>query len=186
MKKIPEIVYYAVGVVLALVIILLTKKKLQVMPKGLKYASEDESKKIMIGKSLTRGQRNNNPGNFKQGPKNHYKGTKGKDSGGFVIFESVEYGYRAMIKLLWALWNNGHKNLYEIISIYAPASENNVDSYVSFVSKETGLSPRVDFTFDVETVSKIIIAMSKHESAFRPTEKQLSEAWTLSHDGLSV
>lgn len=47
-----------------------------------------------------RGIRNNNPGNIKWSAANNWQGQIGKDSAGFVIFSSADYGLRAAARLI--------------------------------------------------------------------------------------
>ena len=87
-----------------------------------------------------RGIRNNNPGNIR------YTGTAWQglanppSDGEYCIFVSVQYGLRALAKLLRNYSTMGFKTISQIISRYAPAPENNTAAYINSVVKNTGYS----------------------------------------------
>lgn len=91
--------------------------------------------------ALPRGIRNNNPGNIR------YTGTQWKGlaspatDGAFCIFTDARYGIRAMAKILASYQSRGVDSLPEIISTWAPSSENDTQSYILSVSARSGLSP---------------------------------------------
>ncbi|OTA21061.1 structural protein [Xenorhabdus beddingii] len=63
---------------------------------------------------MSRGIRNNNPGNIDHNPKNKWQGQLRHDpkiEKRFCRFESPEYGIRALMKLL----SNYHKNGYQTV-----------------------------------------------------------------------
>jgi hypothetical protein len=81
----------------------------------------------------TRGFRNNNPGNIRHGSK--WKGLKEvQDDKSFCSFVSVEFGIRAIFKLLDTYSTKYDLNTIEnIISRYAPPSENATSNYINTV-----------------------------------------------------
>lgn len=81
----------------------------------------------------TRGIRNKNLGNLRRGSK--WYGLVGTDDKGFCVFRSFDCGVRALsITLRTYIEKHGLRNIADIISRYAPPSENNTTSYISFVS----------------------------------------------------
>ncbi|MDE9591255.1 structural protein, partial [Xenorhabdus bovienii] len=63
---------------------------------------------------MTRGLRNNNPGNIDHNPANKWQGQLPHDLSiekRFCRFESPEYGIRALIKLLINYHGNGYKSV---------------------------------------------------------------------------
>ncbi len=85
----------------------------------------------------TAGNAFNNPGNIRKTEVSWSHELQGVDSA-FESFESMVYGYRAMIRLLRTYYNEyGLKTLAEMIAKYAPASENNTQSYISFVAENS-------------------------------------------------
>lgn len=129
----------------------------------------------------TRGQRNNNPLNIRP-LKKEQLGQTGV-SGNFIVFSSVEYGYRTAIKLLWEYWaDHDCKTIRKIVTRWAPPTvdHNKTAEYIAFVSKDTDILPDKILNFNTrEDYDKIISAMSFNESRLRPTLQQLNKAWEL-------
>ncbi|MEQ1977397.1 hypothetical protein ABLA76_16585, partial [Xenorhabdus sp. SGI240] len=82
--------------------------------------------------TMTRGIRNNNPGNIDYIPANKWQGQIGIETGvknsRFCLFESPEYGIRALMKLLTNYHKGGHNSVSKMINRYAPNSENNTSA----------------------------------------------------------
>lgn len=87
----------------------------------------------------TRGWRNNNPGNIRKNDAFTWVGEIGQDDKGFVKFEDPADGVRAMGKILDSYANRGVLTVQQILHTYAPKSENETESYIDFVVKESGL-----------------------------------------------
>ncbi len=80
----------------------------------------------------TRGFKNNNPGNLRHG--NDWKGEAKGDDKAFETFASVEYGIRALYKLITNYSDKYDLNTIEnIITRYAPPFENKTASYINTV-----------------------------------------------------
>lgn len=128
------------------------------------------------------GQKNNNPLNIRNtalGETPWKGGVNGPK--GFVIFDSIELGYRAGIKTLWTYFNiHKIRTIHDIINRFAPARENDTTGYVAFVSKGSAIPANAVIEFDRDTIDKIICEMSQMETAMRPTDEQLNKAWELS------
>ena len=83
----------------------------------------------------------NNPLNIRAG-RSRWMGAASSETGSFVTFLTVAYGYRAAWKLLanyhryYHLWT-----LRQVINRWAPPHENNTATYVRNVSHLTGLGP---------------------------------------------
>ncbi|WP_416778174.1 structural protein [Xenorhabdus budapestensis] len=93
---------------------------------------------------MSRGIRNNNPGNIDHNPKNKWQGQLPHDpkvEKRFCRFESAEYGIRALFKLLrnYQLRHQLH-SIRKIINRYAPPVENNTESYIQFAAEKVGVS----------------------------------------------
>ena len=88
----------------------------------------------------SRAARNNNPGNIRVSDwTKKQPGFTGED-GGFATFETPAAGAAAMTALLGNYMAGGKNTIGAIISKWAPASDgNNVNAYVSAVSKMTGI-----------------------------------------------
>ena len=83
--------------------------------------------------------RNNNPGNLEGGSFADGHGSLG-DDGRFAIFPSHQAGYDALIALLQIpAYQEG--TLEDAMNRYAPMTENDTGSYVSFLVSHVGLAP---------------------------------------------
>ena len=67
------------------------------------------------GHPHARGINNNNPGNIKCNNSNDWRGSKGCDSSGFVVFEHHIWGLRAMSRVLDSYVSKGYNDLNVII-----------------------------------------------------------------------
>lgn len=97
-----------------------------------------------------RGFRNNNPLNIRKGSK--WKGLSPVQSDkSFCVFTSMRYGIRAAIYLILKYYKVYELHtLYEIISRWAPATENNTYNYCSIVAHELDLPFKFIPTFDLD------------------------------------
>ncbi len=117
-------------------------------------------------KEPTRGMQNNNPGNIVQNQKINWRGSVGHD-GRFVKFSHMEYGIRAMARMLRIYQNkHGLKTIQDIIKRWAPSHENKTNDYIDFVSKETGIAKDqiLDLNKDGQ-LAQIINAIIKFENS---------------------
>ena len=131
--------------------------------------------------SMSRGLRNNNPGNIRLG-KVRYKGERAKSSDkAFRQFESVEWGYRAMFVLLhtYALKHSCH-TLRTMINRYAPPSENHTENYIRRVAHATHLAPDEKIsTTDKGVMTAIVAAMSEVENGVKANMEDIWRGWEL-------
>lgn len=88
--------------------------------------------------SHIRGYRNNNPFNIKKSALNWQGKIEGSDKV-FETFKSLDYGYRAGLKLLINYVHKGYNTIDKIVTRFAPSNENNTDVYIRFVSGRTGI-----------------------------------------------
>ena len=87
--------------------------------------------------------RNNNPGNIRTSGDN-WQGADGSNAG-FVNFNNPEYGVRAVAKNLYTSQEtHGNDSVADIISRWAPPSENDTDAYINKVAKDLGVNPFAD------------------------------------------
>ncbi len=92
---------------------------------------------------LPRGIRNNNPLNIRRG-KDQWQGLRAQQTdASFCQFESMEYGWRAVFRLLCNTYYGKYKlrTIRDIISRWAPPKENNTPAYIRYVSDYTGIWP---------------------------------------------
>ena len=90
-----------------------------------------------------RGLRNNNPLNIIKSEKINWQGeVKPSTDPNFAQFETLEYGLRAAFKLLQTYYTkHGCRTITQIISRWAPETENQVVAYIKAVSQRTGIAP---------------------------------------------
>jgi len=113
------------------------------------------------------GLRNNNPGNLRTG--DNWQGMTGENKG-FVVFENIAYGLRALAIDLRTKISNGYNTIELIIFRYAPPSENDPLAYIDKVSNFTGLPQNRVLQPDSETLARLMKAIIFVEigSAFAP------------------
>ena len=117
---------------------------------------------------MTLGERNNNPLNIRRVAGQRWKGEvlpsiQGGDGGGsFVRFESIEFGLRAAFVLLRTYSAKYHANcIRDIISRWAPPTENDTEKYIKNVCLWTGLGGLQRLT--EEDWPKLVRAMGRQE-----------------------
>lgn len=127
----------------------------------------------------TRGMKNNNPGNIRIG-RSDWKGLKEVQTDkSFYQFIDLEWGIRAMIRLL----QNYHKlyginTIEEIINRYAPANENNTEKYIDIVCTRAGYKKNRIVAFgNMEEMCLICQAMCFVENSYEIPLDYFVRAW---------
>lgn len=133
--------------------------------------------------SESRGLRNNNPGNIRCNS-DRFDGEiiPGQDPD-FKQFVSMSYGYRAMFKILTNYYNRyGLKTIRQMISRWAPPSENITGIYISRVSEWSGIPAEaiVDINSE-EQMTAIVAAMSRMENGVLAVTEDVRAGWKLLH-----
>ncbi|MBF2709249.1 structural protein [Flavobacterium soyangense] len=129
--------------------------------------------------NLSRGIRNNNPGNLIStniqwlGKIPLSKNTDGK----FEQFETIELGIRAMFKDLINDINKGKNTVRKLITEYAPPNENNTGKYIKDVCSSIGVTPdqiitSVNYSF-LLMLGKAIIKKENGSDASLVSDKQI-------------
>ena len=89
------------------------------------------------------------------------------NNAGFETFSSPEYGYRAAAKNLYTYnERDGLTTTRELISKWAPNTENNTEAYVQKVAKDLGVNPDADLgnLRDNPALTKNLMkSMTEHE-----------------------
>jgi hypothetical protein len=112
---------------------------------------------------MTRGYRNNNPGNIRLNPLIKWEGEiKGTDTS-FVTFKNMTYGIRALMKLLSNYKKRNYNTIELILNRYAPANENNTTGYIQKVSTYTGIPKNQNLVLDQMQMVKLARAIVKVE-----------------------
>jgi len=136
----------------------------------------------MTDKQLPRGIRNNNPGNLKElsGDKTQWQGERATDDDPiFEEFETMEYGIRALMKILINYMKKYKlRTIIEIIKRFAPASENDTRAYINSVSWITGFEDNEILVANEDTISKLVTAICFIENGgYFITNEEIAEAW---------
>lgn len=115
--------------------------------------------------SATRGERNNNPGNIRITPINWQGKVAGTDKS-FETFADARAGIRALAVNLRTYQNvHGLNTVRQIITRYAPASENDTGAYVRAVANALGVGPDEAINLaDRQTLVDLVTAIIKHEN----------------------
>lgn len=121
--------------------------------------------------SPPRGIRNFNPGNIRHAKGTRWQGMSAnqKDSA-FVQFTGPQWGIRAIARTL-ITYQDKHalRTIRQIISRWAPPSENNTESYIRQVAARVGVAPdaRID-VYDYRTMRTLVEAIVRHENGPGP------------------
>lgn len=121
---------------------------------------------------MSLGIKNNNPLNVRYSALNRWQGLVGNEKG-FCKFVSLPFGLRAGIITLRTYINkHGLHTVEKIISRWAPTSENNTRSYISYVRSyllSCGCDPD-DIKFGSVAFVRMVVAMCMFESWYRCCE----------------
>lgn len=137
------------------------------------------SSSVYQGGRLTRGLRNNNPGNIRLGGGRFQGEVHPSRDPEFKEFETIEWGYRAMFVII-----HNYDELYnintldKIIARWAPPVENDTQGYVRNVAKCMGLnaSSYID-SMDGDQMTRLVGAMSYIETGFPANEVDINRGW---------
>lgn len=130
---------------------------------------------------MSRGLRNNNPGNIRLDGV-HWKGEKEPSTDGeFKQFTSMAWGYRAMFQMLNTYsTKHGLDTIRKMISRWAPPTENDTEAYIKAVSDRSGTPPdsRITTT-NRDVMVPIVAAMSRVENGEDARMTDVEAGWTL-------
>lgn len=120
--------------------------------------------------TVTRGVRNNNPGNIRRNPANKWQGRvplERNTDPDFEQFISPEYGIRALAVLLITYYDKyGCDTIRSIIERWAPPSENDTDAYISAVARMMRVLPKTRLNLhDYDVLRRLVEAIIAHENA---------------------
>ena len=129
---------------------------------------------------MTRGYRNNNPGNLIKTSTVWVGQTLPGDDAQFMTFDTMEYGYRAVFVLLNGYINKGYDTINTIIARYAPSSENNTSAYINHVVQLTGIAADTVLDFsNSQDMIKLVAAISTVENGITPDWTQITAGYEL-------
>lgn len=130
---------------------------------------------------VTRGIRNNNPGNIDYNPRNPWLGQLDHDpliERRFARFDTPENGIRALAKLVLAYRGKdgmpkvgaaGIDTVREIINRWAPGHENDTDAYIRAVAAR--LNVAADAPLNVHSpqiLTGLVVGIIHHENGYVP------------------
>lgn len=120
-----------------------------------------------MSKKLPRGVLNRNPGNLERGSDRWLGMSQDQSSDSrFLVFDTDEAGIRALMRVLINYQErHGICTVRKAIDRWAPAVENNTNSYVQHVSRMTGFDPdeKLDF-LDRYVCVQLTKAIVRHEN----------------------
>lgn len=138
---------------------------------------------------MSRGLKNNNPGNIRQTDTDWLGESKNDFDPEFEEFTSMLAGYRALIVLLRGpkYMQGGLDTIQEIISVYAPPSENDTQAYIKAVEAGVGVGrfTAIDRN-DRAKIKRLVMAISKHENGVHSDESVVDEALSVVFDGKAL
>jgi len=126
--------------------------------------------------ALPLGLRNNNPGNIR--PSNPgWFGAIGTN-GGFVVFDSMVDGIRALARQLLVYHDKyGIDTVRQAISRWAPGNENNTDAYIAFVCSVLSCQPDDRFDFhNADFMYWMVTAIGEEENGHDAFTQNVSDA----------
>lgn len=131
--------------------------------------------------TVTRGVRNNNPGNIDYNPRNQWQGQLPPDPAiekRFARFDTAENGIRALAKLVLAyrgkdgmpgVGGTGIDTVREVINRWAPGVENDTESYIKAVAAGVGVAPNQPIDLrNFRTLIAITTGIIQHENGSVP------------------
>ena len=130
---------------------------------------------------MSRGLRNNNPGNIRRS-RVRYKGeVRPSRDPDFKEFSTMAYGYRAVFVLLDTYRScYGLTTIRQMLNRYAPPTENFTEGYVRFVADYSGVMPdEVVDTRSEKDMIPIVAAMSKIENGVAANIADVERGWEL-------
>ena len=127
-----------------------------------------------------RGIRNKKTLNIRHAKQNRWRGLRKEQTDkSFCQFTEMKWGLRAAIRLMENYIRRGAQTPRQIISRWAPPSENNTSGYITQACQRAGLDPDFPVLFWADS-KKLLRAMCWIESRFLPSDELLEEARALS------
>jgi hypothetical protein len=133
-----------------------------------KQVLEDRKARRAGGKE-PRGIRNNNPGNL------NYVGQAGATreegpNGRFAVFKTAKDGLEALANQLRLYGDRGLDTVREVVTTYAPSSENDTRAYIDQLAQFMGIDPdeKFDVRADPAALAILMKGIIKHENGYNP------------------
>ena len=116
--------------------------------------------------NMTRGLRNNNPGNIRKSATAWQGMSPTQSDPAFIQFGSAVYGIRAMARILDNYMARGLTTIQDIISTWAPPTENDTAAYIAAVANQTGIASNATVTS--ADLPVLVAAIIQHENGQQP------------------
>jgi hypothetical protein len=137
---------------------------------------------IMGGSAVkvSRGIRNNNPGNIRHGADKWQGMASEQPDSQFIKFVSAQYGIRAMARILASYRRRGLVTVRQIINTWAPpvgqdAQGNrytqNSDAYVAHVARVLQVEPDQAITWTAGGLADLVTVIIQHENGAQPYDR---------------
>lgn len=130
---------------------------------------------------MTRGLRNNNPGNLRIS-KDKWQGLREvQEDKDFFQFKTIEYGYRALMRTLQN-YRKRHNciTIGDFIKRWAPPIENNTNAYIIAVCKDLQVTREyVPDIMDKATLCAFAAAISRVENGVPANMEDIEKGWNL-------
>lgn len=149
------------------------------------WQKRSEQNNITMGdKKLPRGYRNNNPLNIRINPANKWQGKVANNTDGvFEQFVSMEYGYRAALKLIRNyITRDGLTTVADIIAKWAPNTENNTAGYIQRVIGINQWTPaKVIDPYSKDDMCDLAYAMAivENGNTVLPSYTEIYKGWSM-------
>lgn len=131
------------------------------------HVGEPTGPSSSIPSSAPRGIRNNNPGNIRRGADSWRGLAAQQPDPEFCTFTAPEWGLRAMGRVLLRYQAQyGLRSVNQMVSRWAPPSENNTAAYVAAVAADLGVRPddAIDLNARADLFALLLRAIVKHEN----------------------
>ena len=115
----------------------------------------------------------NNPLNIRWSQYNNWVGQI-QPKRGFCQFSELRFGFRAVLRLFYRYRQLGVVTVSDVISRFAPNSENNTQAYINSVCVNGHFRPDDEITFDFSCLLKLICSMYFVEQGERISPLDLS------------
>lgn len=107
----------------------------------------------------------NNPFNIRYNASNKWKGLVGNHKG-FCEFEDIKFSVRAAAYILMISYRKrGVLSYKDILSTYAPPTENHTDAYLAFICRTLQVKPD-DRPNTVYQYARLLVRIAYYESSF--------------------
>lgn len=130
---------------------------------------------------MARGLSNNNPGNIRISDMKYKGEIQPSKDRAFKQFVTMAYGYRAMFMLLYTYQKrHGLRTLRQMISRWAPPTENHTETYIRSVAQGAGVGADDGIeTLTKNTMVSIVAAMSRVENGVPAVMADVEKGWEL-------